>query len=52
MYVLKNYAQRQEGIKLTRDLDEILDGYKNGWYLAQDYLYKPYLINKRKINFS
>ena len=51
MFVLKNYAQRQEGIKLSRDLDEILDGYNNGWYLVQDYLYKPYLINKRKINF-
>ena len=51
MFVLKNYAQRQEGIKLSRDLDEILDGHKNGWYLAQDYLYNPFLINKRKINF-
>ena len=51
MFVLKNYAQRQEGIKLSRNLNEILDGYKNGWYLTQDYLYKPFLINKRKINF-
>ena len=50
MYVLKNYEQRQEGIKLTRDLNEILDGYKNGWYLAQDYIYNPYIISNRKIN--
>lgn len=51
MYVLKNYAQRQEGIKLTRDLNEILNGMKDGWYLAQEYLYNPFLINKRKTNF-
>lgn len=51
MYVLKNYAQRQEGIKLTRNLDEIMDGLKNGWYLVQDYIYNPFLISNRKINF-
>jgi hypothetical protein len=51
MYVLKNYKQRQEGIKLTRDLDEILDGLKHGWYLVQDYVYNPYIIDNRKINF-
>lgn len=51
MYVLKNYAQRQEGIKLTRDLNEILNGVKNGWYLVQDYIYNPYIIDQRKINF-
>ena len=51
MFVLKNYAQRQEGIKLSRDLDEILEAHKDGWYLVQDYLYKPFLVNKRKVNF-
>jgi hypothetical protein len=51
MYVLKNYAQRQEGIKLTRDKTEILNGLKNGWYLVQDYMYNPFLIDNRKINF-
>jgi len=51
MYVLKNYAQRQEGIKLTRNLDEIMGGLKHGWYLAQDYVYNPFLIANRKINF-
>jgi hypothetical protein len=51
MYVLKNYRQRQEGIKLTRDLDTIINGAKDGWLLAQDYQYDPYLIDKRKINF-
>jgi len=51
MYVLKNYAQRQEGIKLSSDLDEILDAKNNGYYLVQDYLYKPFLVDKRKVNF-
>jgi hypothetical protein len=51
MYVLKNYEQRQEGIKLTRNLNEIINGLANGWYLVQDYVYDPYLINGRKINF-
>lgn len=51
MYVLKNYAQRQEGIKLTRDYNEVVNGLNNGWYLVQDYIYNPYLIDKRKINF-
>lgn len=51
MYVLKNYAQRQEGIKLTRDINEIVNGLKDGWYLVQDYVYNPYIIDRRKINF-
>lgn len=50
LYVLKNYEQRQEGIKLTRDLDYIMNGLDNGWYLVQDYIYNPYLINGHKIN--
>jgi hypothetical protein len=50
MYVLKNYAQRQEGIKLTKDIDTILNGINNGWHLVQDYIYNPFIIDKRKIN--
>jgi hypothetical protein len=51
IYVLKNYEQRQQGIKLTRKLKDIEDGYNNGWILVQDYIYNPYIIDKRKINF-
>ena len=51
MFVLKNYAQRQEGIKLCNELDVILNAKNNGYYLVQDYLYKPYLIDNRKVNF-
>jgi hypothetical protein len=50
LYVLKNYEQRQEGIKLTRNLNEIMEGINKGWYLVQDYIYNPYLIDGHKIN--
>ena len=50
MYVMKNYNQRQEGIKLTKDLNEIMNGLNNGWYLVQEYLYKPFTIIGHKIN--
>lgn len=51
MFILKNYAQRQEGLKLSTDLDDILDSKNKGFYIVQDYLYNPFLISKRKINF-
>ena len=51
MYILKNYAQRQEGLKIVNKYEDIMDGLKNGFYLVQDYLYNPYLIVNRKINF-
>lgn len=51
MYILKNYAQRQEGLKLTKNLSVMVNGLKDGWYLAQEYKYNPYIIDKRKINF-
>ena len=51
MYILKNYAQRQEGLKIVQKYEDIMDGYKNGFYLVQDYLYNPFLINNHKINF-
>lgn len=51
MYILKNYAQRQEGLKIVNKLEDILDGYSKGFYLVQDYLYNPFLISKRKVNF-
>lgn len=51
MFVLKNYAQRQEGIKLSNDLKDILESKDKGFYIVQDYLYKPFLISKRKVNF-
>ena len=51
MYILKNYAQRQEGLKIVQNYKDIMSGYKDGFFLVQDYLYNPFLISKRKINF-
>jgi len=51
MYILKNYAQRQEGLKIVQTYEDIMAGYNNGFYLVQDYLYNPFLIEKRKLNF-
>jgi len=51
MYILKNYAQRQEGLKLVDSYEDIQNGYNDGYFLVQDYLYNPYLISKHKINF-
>jgi hypothetical protein len=51
MYILKNYEQQQKGLRIVNKYEDIMDGYKNGFYLVQDYLYNPYLINKHKINF-
>lgn len=51
MYILKNYAQRQEGLKLVNSYQDILSGYNEGYFLVQDYLYNPYLISNHKINF-
>ena len=50
MYILKNFAQRQEGLKLTRDFNEIVNAKNNGFYLVQEYWLNPYIISGRKVN--
>ena len=50
IYLLKKNIQRKLGIKLTRDKDEIMDGDKKGYVVAQQYIENLYLINNRKIN--
>ncbi len=49
-FVLKNYRQRQEGIKLENNIKNILNGLKNGYFIVQDYYENPFIISKRKIN--
>jgi hypothetical protein len=51
MFFLKNYKQRQEGLKIINILSDAINGLNDGFYLVQDYLYDPFLINKHKINF-
>lgn len=50
IYILKKNIQRQRGIKITNDLDDIKNGYDDGFVIAQDLLQNPYLVNRRKIN--
>jgi len=50
IYILKKNIQRQEGLKITKDKDEIINGFKNQYVVVQELLQNPYLINGRKIN--
>lgn len=50
VYILKKNIQRQKGLLLTQDKDEILNAHNNGYVIAQEVLQDPYLINGRKIN--
>jgi len=50
-YIMKNRKQRQHGIMLTSNLQEILNGFDNGYDLVQEYVENPFLIDKRKVNF-
>jgi hypothetical protein len=51
IYIMKKNIQRQEGLKISNDKDEINNGYKkNGYVLAQELLQDPYMISKRKTN--
>jgi hypothetical protein len=49
MYITKNNKQRQEGLKMFNNLDDIINS-KNEYILVQEVLQNPYLVNGRKIN--
>ena len=49
LYILKKNIQRQEGLKICNNLDDIIKN-KKDYILAQELLQDPYLINGRKIN--
>ena len=50
IYIMKKNIQRQEGIKITKNKDEILKGYNEGYVVVQELLSDPYLIRGRKTN--
>jgi hypothetical protein len=50
IYILKKNVQRKEGLKLTSDLNTILEAKKENYKVVQKYLTNLYLINKRKVN--
>jgi hypothetical protein len=50
IYILKKNIQRKNGLKITSDYNEILNGYKNGYKVAQKYITNVFLVNNRKLN--
>jgi tubulin polyglutamylase TTLL7 len=50
IYILKKDIQRQQGLKITKDLNEILNSKKNNFVVVQELLQDPFLIDGRKIN--
>jgi hypothetical protein len=50
VYILKKNIQRQEGLKMTRSINEIINGLRSGYVVVQEMLQDPYLIDKRKTN--
>lgn len=48
-YIMKKNIQRQQGLKITNDLNEIVNN-RNEYVIAQELLRNPYLVNDRKIN--
>lgn len=50
IYILKKNVQRQEGLRITRDLDRIKKSVSEGFVIAQELLQTPYTIDGRKIN--
>ena len=50
IYILKKNVQRKEGLKLTRDFFEIIQGVLDEYRVAQKYITNLYLVNQRKVN--
>lgn len=50
IYIMKKNIQRQEGLKISQNIEEILNGFNEGYVVAQELLNDPYLIDGRKIN--
>lgn len=49
IYIMKKNIQRQEGLKITTDLNEILNGDED-YVVVQELLQDPMIINGRKMN--
>jgi hypothetical protein len=50
LYIMKKNVQRQEGIRITKDYDKLVDGSKDDYIIIQELLQNPFLLNQRKIN--
>ena len=50
LYIMKKNIQRQEGLKITNNKKEILEGKNDKYVIVQELLQNPYTIDKRKID--
>ena len=50
LYIMKKNIQRQEGLKITNDKNEILNGRNEKYVIVQELLDDPYIISTRKTN--
>lgn len=50
IYIMKKNIQRQQGLRITRDLNQIKKGFKEGYVVVQELLQNPYTVDERKIN--
>lgn len=49
-FILKNFKQRQEGLRLANDLTTIFNSVGDGFKIVQDFLENPYIVSGRKVN--
>lgn len=50
VYILKKNIQRQQGLKMSKNRDELVTAGNSGYVIAQEMLQDPYLVDKRKTN--
>lgn len=50
LYIMKKNLQQQKGLKITNNLNDILNAKQENFKIIQELLQNPYLINGHKIN--
>lgn len=50
IYILKKNIQRQKGLQITKNKNEILEAKEKGYVIVQEILQHPYCVDGRKIN--
>nr|QBK87613.1 MAG: tubulin-tyrosine ligase family protein [Marseillevirus LCMAC201] len=50
IYIMKKNVQRQQGLKMTKNLSEMLPAAQSGYVVIQEYLMNPLLFDKRKFD--
>ncbi len=50
IYIMKKNVQRKEGLKLTKDYNEIINAHNDEYKVVQKYIRNLYLINGYKVN--